>query len=439
MTPLERIASVSATGSPRVPLPWHSETGRTDDSGRGLDPDEVAYVKKVARRLRSELRSLVNHLPESDRGGSRMSRRLGIDRSVCQRVLAALKPGVPDLEIPARVPGVQGLRAFVHAMRSDGAPGEAVDHAESAVQEYGKLVDETGGSQAALTRRIETTAPGDGDGDFEETLRSARESAFYAGVDLVGHAAETSVFVSAHNAVGGGMHLARLTGHYRFTSRRGATPMVFSFGAYSSDSTSDENALRNLDGSPVHGRGTDGILRGLSSDPVPIISSRQSQAKMLQIVDYDVSINQGPLDIFIAYKWAKPSVHPKEENPPVQESWAFMQHPARHLVFDTFVHKKFVRECIASSGVYLMQPDAAAYIGQRWMDQIVDTPDMRILPPDLRRCGTPYYPRQVELLERFFGELGWDPSEFVGHRCEVLYPIWSAGYCMTFDYTPVGE
>jgi hypothetical protein len=29
---------------------------------------------------------------------------------------------------------------------------------------------------------------------------------------------------------------------------------------------------------------------------------------------------------------------------------------------------------------------------------------------------------------------GADPDDFVGVRCEVEFPIWRAGYCVTFDF-----
>jgi hypothetical protein len=33
-----------------------------------------------------------------------------------------------------------------------------------------------------------------------------------------------------------------------------------------------------------------------------------------------------------------------------------------------------------------------------------------------------------------------EPDEFVGFRCDAEYPLWRAGYCVSFDFTrPEGE
>lgn len=56
-----------------------------------------------------------------------------------------------------------------------------------------------------------------------------------------------------------------------------------------------------------------------------------------------------------------------------------------------------------------------------------------MLGPGLRSAATAAWARHAELTARLFTEAGWDPEEFVGFRCETAYPVWRAGYFMSFN------
>ncbi|MDX2118282.1 MAG: hypothetical protein SFY96_08890 [Planctomycetota bacterium] len=30
--------------------------------------------------------------------------------------------------------------------------------------------------------------------------------------------------------------------------------------------------------------------------------------------------------------------------------------------------------------------------------------------------------------------MAWEPTQFVGFRCEVTYPVWRAGYAIFFEH-----
>jgi hypothetical protein len=424
------------------PRPLGVSIGSDDASGSPLSGAEAARVRRVGRRLREALRAVVLSLPEGDRGGSRMARRLGIDRSICQRVLNAIRPAEDEAVVPVRAPGVQGLETFLSAMRAQGMRRDALAGAEAAVEEFAKLIDDLAGSQAHLGRRIEATATDDDEPSGARSAVRAREQAFRAGAELLGHAAETHVQVGAYAPAPGNpdaMLAARLRGYHRFVARRGATPLVIRSGAVTTTGDGQRDETLALDGSPLEGRSSDGVLGPFSTQPLPLVTSRGARGSMLQLIDYPAGVESDPVDVFVAHRWANAWAHPRTESPPIEESWSFSQHPSRRLVFDVFLHERLARECIPSLGAFLMSPVMSASIGERWMDRIADAPPLRVLPRDLEQAGTPAYARHVELLQHFFAGLGWDPAHFVGYRCEVEFPIWGAGYCMTFDFSSPEE
>lgn len=422
----------------RLGVPVESGLVSAEESIRPLNSEESARARRVSRRLRDELRTLVRALPPPDQGGSRMARRLGIDRSICQRVLNAIRldTGVDELLALERAPGVQGLNTFIAAMRATGVAPELISIAGGASEEYTSLIQELGGSQAHLARRIEATLHfGDAD-DSHARYERARQQAFLAGVELVGHMAETHVQVGAYLPVstpsGPGVSIARVRGFQGFSARRGATPLVIRSG--SAPSQAGQARFVSLDGTPLKGRSTDGVLRNFTSEPIPMVTSRGPHGSLVQVVDYAAGQSKAPVDVFVAHKWAEPITDPRVETPPVEEMWCLSQHPTRRLLFDVFLHETLARECITSLGAHLISPAMTDSVGDRWTDRLADCPSLRILPRSLGQCGSPAYARHVELLTHFFDRLGWDPARFVGYRCEVDYPIWGAGYCLTCDY-----
>ena len=44
-----------------------------------------------------------------------------------------------------------------------------------------------------------------------------------------------------------------------------------------------------------------------------------------------------------------------------------------------------------------------------------------------------------ELTRQLFDRSGIDPASYVGFRCDVAYPLWRMGYCITFDFRSVAE
>jgi hypothetical protein len=80
-------------------------------------------------------------------------------------------------------------------------------------------------------------------------------------------------------------------------------------------------------------------------------------------------------------------------------------------------------------------PDFAQHVGDRWQTQFVESPPLQLLGSGLPRKSPPAYPRLGELTEQFFERVSLSPDDFVGHRCDVEYPLWRTGYCMRLDYT----
>ena len=109
--------------------------------------------------------------------------------------------------------------------------------------------------------------------------------------------------------------------------------------------------------------------------------------------------------------------------------------PARRLIFDVYLHREIARRCIPSIEAHLWNSSAGQQGLWRWSTRFPRGPRLLLLGTGLGNAEAERIPGHAALTAHVFERAGWDPTEFVGYRCDVEYPIWRAGYCMLFDFT----
>jgi hypothetical protein len=126
--------------------------------------------------------------------------------------------------------------------------------------------------------------------------------------------------------------------------------------------------------------------------------------------------------------------HPAQQDPPIEEVWALVNFPSRHLLLDVYLHPDLARRSVASLDAHLWGPDFAEQVGNRWRTRFSETPPLQLLGKGVRRRGPEVFPRLPELTQQLFERAGIEPDTYTGFRCDVEYPLWRAGYCITFEF-----
>jgi hypothetical protein len=410
-----------------------------DLGARPLNSAERSHANEVAHRLRLELRSVLSILSPDDSGASAMSRLLGVDRNICQRVVAATARGEADVHTLVQLPGVAGLRQFLQAMSRRpnvaSTERESISSATVAVDHFEKLLDELAGSQRKLKERLEVGAPEDAEVLGPTDDMSARQQLFRAAARVTGRWSESWISMRMIRPLPGDPLMTEsllVRGHIGHVSREGAVPLEVG-----------ENVQARLAGAP------DGpafkaladsedprrfLLAPFCSQPLPQVISRALGSKLVHVIEGNASASEAS-DIVIADRRARPDKHPATQNPPLGEVWSMITFPSRRLVFDVYLHKNIARRCIPSLEQHLWGPHSGQQGLWRWSTRFPGGPKLELLGPGIANCATSAYDRYAELTRHMFEYSGWEPQEFVGYRCDVPYPVWRAGYCMLFDFT----
>lgn len=424
-----------------------AETGHSASAGP-LGAEELVLADRVARRLHAELSDLINALPTEARNATGLARHLGIDRTTCQRAVFVASRPYPGPELLTRVPGVRALAQLgdAAARAKPAAPADAVAAFAAAVTQFEHLIARCGGSLTRLIRRINATPSSTAVGSVSEGATGdggagSRRRLFEAAADLTGRSSQCWVAVYLYRPAPGSsgeLELIRANGLIGHLARQDAVPLVFH--NFSSKPHGEAAAAADVPGhihalTSSHADGTpDAVIRPFTSFPLPLVSSSQPNEFLVQAIDENPSAEGRPVDLMFGTRTLIP--HPALQTPPVEEAWALVNFPCRHLLFDVYLHRDLARRCIPSLDAHLWRPDFAQNIADRWQTRFASSPTLQLLGSGTRNAASPAWARHAELTAWLFDAARLTSSEFVGYRCSVEFPIWRAGYCVSFDFSP---
>lgn len=420
-----------------------SSAHEVEPATRGLSDAERGEAEQVARRLHAELQGTVALLPDADRGASAMGRALQLDRATCQRIIGTVSRAESDAESLVQLPGVQGLRQFVAAMgKRPESNVEQLAACSAAIDRFESLLRELGGSQRRLRERLQTGMLARRNGHDTPTYvgaddPGARRTLFGAAAAITGRWCDISMTMRIIRPTAADPRLTEevvvrgLLGH---VARAEAVPLVVGLDNHVDTSDGTKSAFSALDAKPLGGAAQRSLLAPFCSSPLPKVISRSAGTKVVQLVDLADRADDGPVDIVIANRSAKPEAHPATLRPAIGELWSLMTFPSRRILFDVYLHRDIARRCIPALEVHLWNPDIGQQGSSRWSTRFPGGPRLTLLGEGIAASAAEAYPRHAELTSHVFDQVDWDPAVFVGFRCEVPFPIWRGGYCMVFDF-----
>lgn len=399
-----------------------------------LDPSERAQADRVARRLHGELVALLGALPPEARGASGLARHLKIDRTTCQRVVFLASRPYPGLVAIERFPGVRALRSIESAAGSISAPVEpgVIEAFGAAITQFSAAIAALGGSLSRLCRRISSESVEEAGASSDSGRQDARGRLFESAREVTGRASDCWVAVYVYRPSPEDpdvVEVLRANGLRGHTSRRDAVPLVVH--NFSSNSGSD-GRFEGLDPSQDQDAPPTVVLDHFTSDPSPLVTARQPGEYFVQSIDTPATGTGSPVDLMLATRSSL--AHPAQQQPPLEEVWAMVNFPSRHLLLDVYLHPDLARTSVPSLDAHLWGPDFAQEAGNRWRTRFSEAPPLQLLGNGVRQPGHAAFAELPELTNQLFQSADIDPANYVGYRCDVAYPLWRTGYCISFNF-----
>ncbi len=355
-----------------------------------------------------------------------------------------MQRGGDGLEIATTLPGTAALRQILASLLSAGHSTQHVRAASKALDSFNAAVAEIAGSRASLVRLVATSATHATDNDdlVHETER-ARHSLFRGAADLIGRWSETQILLSLMRPVPGRpeeVEVVGVTGLIGHRSRGNAVPLVGNYGILmqqgaEAPTVSEVNFARQLTSAERLPERA-GILKRFTSRSVLNCTVRPTEpGGRLLVIDTPASPDSPGIDVVNSSR-VSGVPHPRLSDDPVCGATVRIRYPAERLVFDAYLHRSMAKESVASVGAYSWDPRLGQDLAPVWYERMPSPLSLTLLGNGIENAATRAWARHAELTRYVFEGLGWDPAEFVGHRIEQPYPIWSAHYTMNFDFRP---
>lgn len=393
-----------------------------------LSPIEIERAARVAGQLHAAWKAWLGALPSGLQSASGLSRGLGVDRTTCQRLVHAVRSGFDGPALLSRVPGIPGLRGLL-AAGAGHVPPEMHEAATAALGAFAALIDDVGGSQTRLVRRLDVSGAelGAGAGPVGADEEDERRLLFEAAARVTGRWSDvwTAVYVFRPDAATQRMRAFRVYGLLGHRATPDAVPLVIqNFGLGTVREGGD------VSGTP--GPGAAGLVESFSTDTAVLARDPRGRGLLAQRVDPPGGGTPDPIDLVYAASGDGP--HPRLEDPAIANLWAMIHFPARSMLLDAYMPVHEARASLPSVGAHLWGLDTDLSARPGWRTRFPSSPRLEVLGRGLEGAGSPINPRQRDLARYAFETAGADPDGFIGYRVAVTYPIWRAGYCLTFDF-----
>lgn len=432
-TPISNHTRVPAQGIVRV-MPDVSLQTKPKSIPKPLSSDEHALCERVAARLHADLAALVQQLPESAQSGSGMAKHLDIVRNTTQRVVHALRDQTPSVQTLVKLPGTKGLEQLLSAMQAAGLTKNTIELAQIAVAQFEQLITTLAGSHTKLIARI--NAPGTIDTETPLGAQDQRRALFESAIAVTGRSAQTAISLYAFRRSPENpevLQRALASGLQQTTIVPGGMPVVIRAGDTLQWDDPGNRSFDLLDDSKPEGNTPQALIKEFTTHPLPTVSSQGSADNLVQVIDPAQLDGPQTLDVITAARSNHPFTDPQTGRMTLDEVWSLVNCPTAQLIFDVYLHRELERLVRPAIDAQLWYPNLSSPGGQRWITRYPSPPRLELLGEGIARAQTKLHPRHAELTNLFFDRLGWDPSEYVGFRCEVIYPVWRAGYCMSFQ------
>lgn len=404
-----------------------------------LSPEEQARVEELIPRVRGELSGVLTRIRSGRQSVLSLSKKIGIDRNVCQRVVSGLKPGVSDWEMLELLPGPEGLRLFAIAAAKEISGKEIRSILLGVVEQYATLVQELGGSQTKFLQRVRAThevrrnsAVVRGELDNVKTRVKLREVA----TELLGYDVAYIPTLTVVRPIPDSPELVELlqaSGLIGLRPMSGPVPVV-SYGwamrAQSQDLAGEQKA-RPLTDDP-NGMG---LLDEFCSKPLPVCITEGGDGHARLMLDPGPRMLGRTFDFVTATHWS-PGVNPMHEE---RERWWYQvftaRRPCKRVVFDVYLHRSMAAACMPSAAAFHWKPSMTGVLARHWEDRLPGRVVIEMLGRGTLAAASDGWPLHKRFTDRVFELAGWNADEFVGYRIDVQEPLWSASYFMSFDFS----
>jgi hypothetical protein len=382
---------------------------------------DAAWADRVVQRVQGALRETLETCPPKAQTATGLARWLDLRVPLCHRLIAGSRMRSSPPDVIAALPGVEGLRIVLGALKQAGLTDKQLAKAQTAVQELDDLVASAGGSQRRLIdalRAAQSEAANQGELPLSQ---QARLAAFDQLANALGCSTQGVVGVriyhpSAQPHFADDLDVIAAIGRVGFQRQSAAMPLVLSLSIEGSSSSAEDAQAW--------------LIPQFCTQPLPTVTLDPRERATLAIIDAGHE-RTSAVDIFAGPFRATHALE-RENDSPHLCSTIVANSPTRWMLQDVFLPRDWGTPLRCEAGAYIHGALGALRgdMRKRWFDRLPISLTPGMLGRGLRNTASERHPRQTEVCEWLFANAGLNPNDFVGYRMEVSLPVMSVQHVL---------
>ena len=383
----------------------------------------VADAAEVGIRLHTALLTVLELPAVHNRRAATLAKELGVGRMTCQRIAKLARPNAPSpgASSLAELPGVHGLKQFLSALRSNTSAEAQLAEAFEATAAFEELLRELGLSQTSFSAALRLYQKAN---DPDQRL-ARRIALFEAAAGVTGQAADHTISVMAFRPSAEGnfnFEQIAIRGYAGMQASESAMPIRLPINMAYSDfrNVTGEEAARQ----PQH------LVEAFCTKPLPSIDQRVIKSEHLAHLVNPEHIPAGePFDCFARQRnlWNVKAVGKHKA------IWLYVDYPTKQCTFDVYFHRKIAEQHQASGDCHMWGTSLLAPPEDLWMTRFADQMTFSKLGCGIGQKSPRTHESHKALTQDMFDHAGWEPSDFMGYRCSMAFPIWRSGMCVVLE------
>ncbi len=383
----------------------------------------LVAIARVGAELRRALTPVVTTLAGARPSPTRLSRAIGLDKSLASRLVRAIQAPT-DTDLMHLVPSPAGLRILADLAGVVVAP-EAIADLLRAAEAFAILVDETPGGRAAIDAAISESSSS----VRQKREHIAKQASFKAMSFLLGHFCDvlsTALFLvpSDNGRTVDGIEVHR---RLRLQRMRPSAPLaLLSFSAPPEDVPEADTVRFEPVDTPRPGDPSLGyLLPEFSSRPLTGLEVVHDSNVTTLVLPGDPALRM-PSEITSAFRirnaWAR------EPGPGMQSIRGYVLHvPSQQVVRDVFLAESLYADASPRVSFVLPGPRVATHPprdeGARHFTQVDLAATIEQLPSGTRAYSVPGVADQPAAIRHVLERAGHARTRFRGWRCAITYPV----------------
>jgi hypothetical protein len=383
--------------------------------------DDAHLVVRGVRRALAEILASVAADPNQPQ---EISRKFGLDKTLAWKVARVVREHDPS-DAVGLIPRRPSFQLLVAALQKHGATEERISALWTAFDAFEKFVQVHSDDRETLEIMVGTPRASSG----AKRLEAFRKTAFQANSAIWGVRVKLQVclhMMAPHKGSDDLMSTVTIAGFHDFKrlrpDARWSVATVSNWDVGSDSNTTRPDAIVPID--PALSELDAPLLREFCTQPLPAMRSVKLNDGRVRF-----ELTEGPVGntaaATVLLGWASRGVVSRYERYPGEhgEHGVFMSTPAEAIVHDLLVHKSLDFARRPTAHVFSELPGGPRYLTDGAAAGVIkcqeELVDLGSEPPDVT---TPEFPRYREMTELAAESLGFDLSEFHGHRMRLAFP-----------------